>query len=82
MSRMATTKDLLEQALELPRPDRARLARDIIASLEEPLEPEGDVAAAWLVEIEHRLADLDAGRAGTIPWPEARARILPRIRQR
>ena len=82
MSVMASTKDLLHQALELPRPDRASLARDLIASLDEPLEPADDVDAAWLVEIERRMADPDAGRAQTIPWEEARKQILARLRQR
>ena len=82
MSFMATTKDLLEQALELSRPDRATLARDLIASLDEPLEPAEDVEAAWLAEIERRMDDLDAGRTHAVPWEQARQRILARLKQR
>ena len=79
---MATADHLLKQALELPRTDRAALARDIIASLDEPLEPAEDVEAAWLEEVKKRLADVDAGRAKLIPWEEVRAEITARLRQR
>jgi putative addiction module component (TIGR02574 family) len=79
---MATTKDLLSLALELPRPDRASLAHDLIASLDEPSEPADDVDAAWLTEIERRMADVDAGRVTTVPWSEARKQILARLKQR
>ena len=82
MPNMATTKDLLGQALELSRPDRATLARDLIASLDEPLDPAQDVETAWFAEIERRVADLDAGVARTIPWDEARKQIVERLRQR
>ena len=78
---MATAKNLLEQALELPRADRASLARDIIASLDEPLEPAEDVQAAWLEEVERRLIEVDAGRAKTVPWDEVRRQIATRLRQ-
>ena len=79
---MSIAKNLLEQALELPRTDRATLARDIIASLDDPLESAEDIQAAWLEEVERRLADVDAGRAKTIPWDEVRAEIAARLRQR
>ena len=79
---MSTTQDLLNQALGLSRSDRATLARDLIASLDEPLDPEEDVEAAWLAEIERRMVDLESGKAKTIPWPEARQQILDRLRRR
>lgn len=35
-----------------------------------------DVEAAWSVEIQRRLHRLDDGVAKTVPWAEARRRIL------
>lgn len=64
---------LLEQALKLPAEERAALADSLLRSLEGPVDPEID--AAWRAEIARRVAALDAG-APTIPWDEARARIL------
>ena len=45
----------------------------LIESLDEPAE-EG-VEAAWAVEIEHRMADLDSGSANTLSWNEVRERL-------
>jgi putative addiction module component (TIGR02574 family) len=71
----------MTQALELSREDRAKLARDLLASLDEPLDDPPEAAAAWLAEIERRIAELDAGKASSVPWPEARERILARLRK-
>jgi len=64
---------LLEQALKLPPDERAALADSLLRSLEATVDPEVD--AAWRAEIASRVAVLDAG-AATIPWEEARGRIL------
>ena len=45
---------LFEVALTLPANDRAELAAQLLASLD---EVEADVEAAWAVEIERRVAD-------------------------
>ena len=79
---MATLSDLRAQALELTREERARLARDLLVSLDEPHDEPEEVEAAWLAEIERRIAEVDAGTATSVPWPEARERILARLRDR
>ena len=61
--RVTSAADILKQALEL-----AELASLLIESLDEPAE-EG-VAAAWVVKIERRMADLDSGSANTLSWNE------------
>ena len=71
---MSTRADtILGTALALPPDERAWLAAELIASLEEG----GDdgVEAAWAEEIEKRIAEVESGEAETASWEEARARI-------
>jgi len=70
----ATTKQLYENALHLPGPERAELAAWLIESLD--AGGEDDVAAAWDAEIRRRIDELDGGQVAAIPWPEARRIIL------
>jgi putative addiction module component (TIGR02574 family) len=67
-------KRLLEEALHLPAEERAALAGALIESLDP--EVDEDVEAAWSAEIRRRLDKVDAGVAKTVPWSEARRRIL------
>jgi putative addiction module component (TIGR02574 family) len=71
---------LFRDASELPERDRATLAGLLIESLEADAEP--DVQAAWSDEIQRRVADLDAGNVETLPWEEARRRLLDRLNAR
>jgi putative addiction module component (TIGR02574 family) len=66
-------KALLTEALRLSLEERAALAGELIQSLE--TEVDADAEAAWSAEIRSRLARVDAGSAGTVPWSEARRRI-------
>jgi putative addiction module component (TIGR02574 family) len=74
-----STDDLLAQALSLPRGERARLADELLASLE---EPEEDVAAAWANELQRRSRELSSGTVERVPWQTARAQILAELKQR
>jgi len=69
-----TTQQLFTDALRLPDAERAELAASLMASLDP--EPDPDALAAWDAEIARRVAELDAGTAKTLSWPEARRRIL------
>jgi putative addiction module component (TIGR02574 family) len=46
-----SSDELLAEALRLPRDERARVAEELLSSLEEPAD---DVAAAWADELERR----------------------------
>jgi putative addiction module component (TIGR02574 family) len=71
---MSTRADtILDTALALPPKERAWLASELIASLEEGADV--DVEAAWAEEIEKRIAEVDSGEAETSSWEEAQARI-------
>ena len=66
--------ELFERASILSEKDRATLAGLLIESLESEVDP--DVEEAWRVEIERRLAELDAGTAKTVPWEDVKAKLL------
>jgi putative addiction module component (TIGR02574 family) len=71
---MSTRADtILGTALALPPDERAWLAAELIASLDEGENAE--IEAAWAAEIERRIAEVEAGEAETVSWEEARTRI-------
>lgn len=69
----------MAEVLRLPRTERARVADEILSSLEEPTD---EVAAAWAQEIERRSQEISDGRVQTIAWETARAEILSEIKER
>ena len=66
-------RQILSEALRLSDEERAALAGELIQSLE--TEIDADAEAVWTAEIRSRLERVDAGKATTIPWSEARRRI-------
>ena len=68
---------LLEQALSLSIEEQEALADSLISSLGGKVD-EG-VQAAWEDEIGKRIAELDSGKAKTIPWSEVRRRNLAKL---
>jgi len=73
----ATLKRALDLALDLPEAERAALARDLLASLDGPADP--DAAQEWEAEIAKRLEDVQAGTAQTIDADEALRGIDARL---
>jgi len=67
-----TTRDLLAEVLELPLDERAKLAAEVLESLEDADE---GVEAAWASEIEARVA---AARAGDLEGTDWRS-VLDRL---
>jgi len=66
---MPRARDVLSQALELPLKQRARIAHELIVSLdEEPPDDPAEVARAWGEEIARRIDDLESGRVEAVPW--------------
>lgn len=66
--------------MALPREDRAALTESLLASLD--AHADKDCETAWAIEIDRRLAQLDAGSVPTIPWSEVRQRLFERSRHR
>lgn len=65
---------LLEEALRLPPEARAAIAGRLMESLDEQVDEGAE--AAWAEEIARRLEEVDSGKVATVPWAEARRRIL------
>jgi len=68
---------LLEQALALSVEEQEALAESLISNLGGKADEA--VAAAWDDEIKRRIADLDFGKAKTVPWTEVRRRNLAKL---
>jgi putative addiction module component (TIGR02574 family) len=68
---------LLEQALSLSPEEQEALADSLISNLGGKLDDA--VLAAWDEEIKNRIADLDSGKAKTVPWTEVRQRNLAKL---
>jgi putative addiction module component (TIGR02574 family) len=64
---------VLQDALSLPPPQRAKLAVTLIESLDD--EDEADIEKAWATDISRRVKDLDSGAAKTVPWSIVRRQI-------
>jgi putative addiction module component (TIGR02574 family) len=65
---------VLEEALTLPPGERADLAATLIESLDE--REDEAIEEAWAHEIQRRMCEVESGTVKTIPWSEARKRIL------
>ncbi|MEX0730174.1 MAG: addiction module protein [Aquisalimonadaceae bacterium] len=72
----AELENILDQAKALSEHDRARLAHDLVATLDG--QPDSDVATAWDREVERRLAEIKNGIAKTI----SREELTQRLRNR
>jgi putative addiction module component (TIGR02574 family) len=71
------TFQLLKRALKLSPEERTSLACSLIDSLENDFDPSAE--SDWMVEIDRRIRDLDAGDAKTVPWEEVQRRITARL---
>ena len=72
-----TLSKLRSVALELSESDRAKLAYDLLSSLDGP--PDKDADQAWDREISSRLDEIDSGKATMIKADEAIQRIKQRL---
>jgi putative addiction module component (TIGR02574 family) len=68
--------DMLAEILRLPLEERARLALELIRSLDTDVDP--NAARAWDAEIVRRGSEVDAGTAETITLEEYRAHVRQR----
>ena len=70
--------ELSQQARKLAPEDRARLAEELLASLEGDVEPEVD--AAWDEELRKRIAEVEGGAVKLVPADEVFARVRRTLR--
>jgi putative addiction module component (TIGR02574 family) len=81
MSRMSISAEaLLDSALKLPSQDRARIAAELIASLDGT--PEAGVEAAWDAEVERRIEQVDQGKVQLLDWNAVKAEVAQVVKRR
>jgi len=71
---VATPKQIYDRAMNLNEEARAELIGMLLESLE--IGSDEGVEAAWLKEIERRVAELDSGAVESVPWTEVRSRVF------
>ena len=72
--------ELRSAALALSREERAKLAQDLIRSLDDSRDE--DVDAAWVQEVTRRAREVADGTVQPVDWEIARERIARRLRER
>jgi putative addiction module component (TIGR02574 family) len=76
-------QELLRQALALPSEERADVAAELLASLDEPSpQDQAEVEGAWAREIEKRARRVLAGESSGEPWEAVRDRLTRGLSQR
>ena len=75
-----SSDELLSAVLALPRAERAKLAQDLLRSLDE--SQDADLDAAWAVEIARRARDISSGTVEPVDLEVARERIANRLKAR
>ena len=71
---------ILREALALPADDRARVAVELVASLEDlPTEDAASVEAAWATEIERRAKRALSGESAGESWDTVRDRTARKL---
>ena len=76
-------QELLRDAMALPVKERADLAAELLASLDDAAsEDPAEVEAAWAAEIERRARLVMAGETAGIPWEDVRRRAEAELRRR
>ena len=73
----------MREAMALPVRERADLAAELLASLDDATaEDPAEVEAAWAAEIERRARRVMTGETAGIPWEDVRRRAEAELRRR
>ena len=75
-------QEVLREALALPIAERADVAAELLASLDDAeMENLAEVEAAWAAEIERRARRVLAGESAGVPWEDVRRRAEAELRK-
>ena len=75
-------QELLRDAMALPVKERADIAAELLASLDDAAaEDPAEVEAAWAAEIERRARRVMTGETAGIPWEDVRRRAEAELRR-
>jgi putative addiction module component (TIGR02574 family) len=76
-------QELLREALTLPVDQRADIAAELLASLDEKSTMDREaIETAWAREIERRARRVMSGESDGEPWEDVRARVARRLADR
>jgi putative addiction module component (TIGR02574 family) len=76
-------QDVLREALALPLDERADVAAELLASLDDAVaERPADVEAAWAAEIERRARRALEDESSGVAWDDVRRRAEAELRKR
>ncbi len=76
-------QELLREVLALPLEERADVAAQLLASLDDAAaEDPAEVEAAWAAEIERRARRVLAGETAGTPWNDVRRRAEADLRRK
>ena len=76
-------QELLREAMALPVKERADLAAELLASLDDAASADpAEVEAAWAAEIERRARRVMTGETAGIPWEDVRRRAEADLRRK
>jgi len=75
-------QELLREVLTLPADDRANVAAELLASLDEPEADLATVETEWAAEIERRARRVLAGQSTGIAWEDVRRRAEEELHRR
>ena len=70
--------DLLSNALALPVRERAKIAHELLLSLDDGAD--ADAGETWAAELERRASEVCSGSVGTEDWETVKARLAQRWR--
>ena len=72
-----TIDELENLLLQLPQPERARLAERLIASLDD----ESELEKTWYDEVERRLAEFESGQMESVSAEEVFSALQARLKE-
>jgi putative addiction module component (TIGR02574 family) len=75
-------QEVFRKALTLPVNERADVAAELLASLDDAAaENPAEVEAAWPAEIEKRARRVMGGESASVPWEDVRRRAEAELRK-
>jgi len=72
-------QELIREALALYPNERADVAAELLASLDEPADDIAEVEKAWAIEIERRARRVLSDESVGEPWESVRDRVARRL---
>ena len=78
MSAVVTYEEVLRTAQSLNEAERVRLVEELLGSLTSDKAEELD--DTWLIELDRRSRELDAGTVQAVPWNEVQKRARERAK--